>query len=270
MNYTTFNSEEARKIFQDADVDRTGSLSFQQVTSKLHEMIGGHLSMKLFERHVESAYSALSLDRNSRVRVNDFIKIYEMQMKAKMPLSFAGSPKNETFGIAQRPPEGRGIHNRSAQAEWSFQKTQSRVDLTSEEREHATKLFNKYDMERSGTLSKSDVRKIFTDDLNIQTSSMSQKLFEKFFGSFLDEINGDRVQLAEYMKVYKLVHQQKNKVLASQYAQQPTVQASSGSRWPPSHRSHDNGSTVRDESRHGHTARVTEIGSVKGRWPPAQ
>jgi Ca2+-binding EF-hand superfamily protein len=190
-NLSESQVREAREKFDLHDKDKSGGIDMNELKPLLEETLKNKLSENLFNRYTSTQFNATDKNNDGQVSFEEFLSLFDKLYNSnELPISIKPS------AIPKRPQLESPSTN-------SPKVVKQADKLTEEQKQQARVAFDKYDNDKSGHISKDELKQILQETL--RSKNMGNLIFERLVNSHLQQADSDNsgeVDFNEFLSIY--------------------------------------------------------------------
>jgi len=185
--------QEIKAAFQKYDKDNSNSIDRHELKTLLESTLSANLSDKLLEKYVNVQFQKTDSNQNNVIEYDEFVKLYTtLYFSPELPISMRiiNKPKQSYVQPSQPSPS----------IETQIPK---KKPLSEEEKRKAKTCFDKYDLDKSGSIDRQELSKLLESVFNEQ-GKMSKLLFNRLVDiHFNTATQNDHISFEEFLNIYR-------------------------------------------------------------------
>ncbi|KAG2388592.1 hypothetical protein C9374_000031 [Naegleria lovaniensis] len=187
--------EEIRRAFKQYDKDNSNSIDRQELQTLLETTLKTNLSEKMLQKYVDVQFNKNDTNKNQVIDYDEFVKLYTtLYFSPELPISMRLEHKSNSF---RKEPLTSSPSNSVAPP------LPQKKPLSEEEKRKAKQCFDKYDLDKSGTIDRNEMSKLLESVYN-ENGKMSKVLFNRLVDMHMNKAGDDNVfSFEEFLGIYR-------------------------------------------------------------------
>ncbi|KAL9645858.1 hypothetical protein ABK040_003588 [Willaertia magna] len=191
MSLSESQLQEIKQQFEKYDLDKSNTIDHHELKKLLEETLKTKLSDNLFNRYVSTQFDKSDKNKDGKIQFDEFVQFYKaLYFSNELPISM-GVKQMEKRSYVERPNDNAPKVNKN------------QIQLSESEVELAKIKFNEYDLDKSGSIDKQELRKLL-EDVN-GSKKMSKLLFDRLVDMHMqqgDKDGNEKIEFEEFLGIY--------------------------------------------------------------------
>ncbi|KAL0482587.1 calmodulin [Acrasis kona] len=186
----------AREKFNLHDKDKSNDIDISELKSVLEATTNSKISEGIFNRYVTQQLSTFDKNNDNKINFEEFLVLYDKIFQSgALPIA---------------PKQGSVSTSSQVTSSTSTVKVVGQADkLTDTQRQEAKLAFDKHDVDKSGTISRNELKKVLEE--NLKGKKMGNLVFDRLVSGYMQQADKDQsgeITFEEFLSIYAAVFNQ--------------------------------------------------------------